>query len=61
MITLIGTKFMENTKENIKVIFKALDHEKPFVEGCVKYFKKNKKLSDKQFEALLEMYNNLNK
>lgn len=56
MITLIGTKFMENTKENIKVIFKALDHEKPFVEGCVKYFKKNKKLSDKQFEALLEMY-----
>jgi hypothetical protein len=52
---------MENSKENIKLIFKALDHEKPFVEGCVKYFKKNKKLSDKQFQALLEMFNNLNK
>jgi hypothetical protein len=52
---------MENSKENIKLIFKALDHEKPFVEGCFKYFKKNKKLSDKQFQALLEMYNHLNR
>ena len=52
---------MENNKENIKLIFKALDHEKPFVEGCLKYYKKNKKLSEKQFESLLEMYNSLKK
>jgi hypothetical protein len=47
---------MENKKEDIKILFKTLDKTKLFVDSCYKYYKKNKKLSDKQFEVLLEMY-----
>ena len=49
-------KIMENKKEDIKILFKTLDKTKLFVDSCYKYYKKNKKLSDKQFEVLLEMY-----
>jgi len=49
---------MENTKENIKKIFKETkeDIKNEFIMGVEKYFKKNKLLSDRQFECLIEWY-----
>ena len=49
---------MENTKENIKRIFKETkeDIKNEFIMGVEKYFKKNKMLSDKQFDCLINWY-----
>ena len=49
---------MENTKENIKKIFKETkeDIKNEFITGVEKYFKKNKMLSDKQFDCLINWY-----
>lgn len=49
---------MENKKENIKKIFKETKEytKNEFIQGVEKYFKKNKILSDKQFECLLSWY-----
>ena len=46
---------MENTKENIKKIFKETKeyNKNEFILGVEKYFKKNKMLSDKQFDCLI--------
>ena len=53
----------ENSRENIKVIFKEIDksdvsnkwskYEEEFYNGLKKWFRKTKELSDKQFECLL--------
>ncbi len=49
---------MENTKENIKKIFKETKEctKNDFIMGVEKYFKKNKLLSDKQFDCLINWY-----
>ena len=49
---------MENTKENIKKILKETkeDIKNEFIMGLEKYFKKNKMLSDKQFDCLINWY-----
>ena len=49
---------MENTKENIKKIFKETKDsiKNEFIMGLEKYFKKNKMLSDKQFDCLINWY-----
>lgn len=49
---------MENIKENIKKIFKETkeDIKNDFIMGLEKYFKKNKMLSDKQFDCLINWY-----
>ena len=49
---------MENTKENIKKIFKETKeyNKNEFIVGVEKYFKKNKMLSDKQFDCLINWY-----
>jgi hypothetical protein len=49
---------MENTKENIKKIFKETKEsiKNEFIMGIEKYFKKNKMLSDKQFDCLINWY-----
>jgi len=46
---------MENTKENIKKIFKETRSilKNEFIAGVQKYYKRNKKLSDRQFECLV--------
>lgn len=51
---------MENTKENIKKIFKEAKEssKNEFIMGVEKYFKKNKLLSDKQFDCLATWYRN---
>ena len=49
---------MDNTKENIRAILKELEVKNSFIDSLRKYFKKEKKLSDKQFEVLMEIYNN---
>ena len=49
---------MENTKENIKKIFKETKEctKNEFIMGVEKYFKKNKLLSDKQFACLINWH-----
>jgi len=49
---------MENTKENIKKIFKETKEctKNEFIMGVEKYFKKNKMLSDKQFDCLINWH-----
>tara|TARA_R110000824_G_scaffold291657_2_gene480186 strand:- start:527 stop:697 length:171 start_codon:yes stop_codon:yes gene_type:complete len=49
---------MENTKENIKKIFKESKeyNKNEFITGVEKYFKKNKMLSDKQFDCLVSWH-----
>ena len=49
---------MENTKENIKKIFKETKEcdKNEFIMGLEKYFKKNKVLSDKQFDCLMNWH-----
>tara|TARA_R100000789_G_scaffold46300_1_gene47021 strand:+ start:372 stop:542 length:171 start_codon:yes stop_codon:yes gene_type:complete len=49
---------MENTKENIKKIFKETKEctKNDFIMGVEKYFKKNKMLSDKQFDCLINWH-----
>ena len=49
---------MENIKENIKKIFKETKGyiKNEFIMGIEKYFKKNKMLSDKQFDCLINWY-----
>jgi len=49
---------MENTKENIKKILKETKerNKNEFIMGVEKYFKKNKILSDKQFDCLMNWY-----
>ena len=49
---------MENTKENIKNILKETKecNKNEFILGIEKYFKKNKILSDKQFDCLMNWY-----
>jgi len=49
---------MENTKENIKNILKETKEcdKNEFIMGIEKYFKKNKMLSDKQFDCLINWY-----
>ena len=49
---------MENTRENIKKIFKETKEstKNEFITGVEKYFKKNKLLSDKQFACLISWY-----
>ena len=49
---------MENTKENIKKVFKETKGyiKNEFIVGIEKYFKKNKMLSDKQFDCLINWY-----
>ena len=49
---------MENTKENIKKIFKETKEctKNDFITGVEKYFKKNKLLSDKQFACLINWH-----
>lgn len=49
---------MENIKENIKGIFKETKEctKNEFIMGLEKYFKKNKMLSDKQFDCLMNWY-----
>ena len=49
---------MENTKENIKKILKETKGciKNEFIMGIEKYFKKNKMLSDKQFDCLISWY-----
>ena len=49
---------MENIKENIKKIFKETKEctKNEFIMGLEKYFKKNKMLSDKQFDCLINWY-----
>jgi len=49
---------MENTKENIKKIFKETKGctKNEFIMGIEKYFKRNKMLSDKQLDCLINWY-----
>jgi len=53
-----GENDMENTKENIKKILKETKecNKNEFILGIEKYFKKNKMLSDKQFDCLMNWY-----
>ena len=48
---------MDNTPENIKKTLKGIKITNSFVEGCRKQFKQTKKLTDKQFEILLSLFN----
>ncbi len=51
---------LENNKETIRSMFKELDsidYKNTFTDSLKKYFKKEKKLSDKQFIVFVELYN----
>lgn len=54
---------MENTKDNIKQIFKEIKEvpKNDFIKGVERYFKRNKQLSDKQFDCLIMFYKSLQK
>jgi hypothetical protein len=49
---------LENTVQNVKLIFKEMkEHPKnEFIIGVERYFKRNKKISDRQFEGLYGYY-----
>ncbi len=52
---------MENNKDNIKQLLKDIKNPNDFIKSLEKYFKKNKELSDKQFECLFRFYTYRNK
>jgi hypothetical protein len=50
---------MENNKENIKIIMKSMKgSSNAFIQGCFKYYRKNKVLTDRQFQIVYDLYKN---
>ena len=50
---------MENNIDNIKKMIKVLKtSDNTFIQGCIKHYRKNKSLTDRQFQIFYELYMN---